>query len=78
MSRLDRMILPNVTVLPFDEEAARTYGRIKAQLMHSGNVIGDEDIQIAAIALDRDFTVVTGNVRHFEMVPGLAVENWLT
>ena len=39
--------------------------------------IGDADLRIASIALDRDLAVVTGNVRHFEKVPGLAVENWL-
>ena len=32
---------------------------------------------IAAIALSRDMTVVTGNVRHFGRVPGLGVENWM-
>jgi predicted nucleic acid-binding protein len=32
---------------------------------------------IAAIALARDLTLVTGNVRHFQRVPGLRVENWL-
>ncbi len=39
--------------------------------------IGDADLRIASIALDRDLAVVTGNVRHFQKVPGLAVENWL-
>jgi len=35
------------------------------------------DLVIAAIALSRDLTLVTGNVRHFERIPGLRVENWL-
>jgi tRNA(fMet)-specific endonuclease VapC len=34
-------------------------------------------LQIAAIALARDLTLITGNTRHFERVPGLRVENWL-
>jgi len=39
--------------------------------------IGDADLRIAAIALVRDFTVVTGNLQHFQRIPGLRVENWL-
>jgi tRNA(fMet)-specific endonuclease VapC len=76
MTRFETMILPNLTVLPFEEGSARVYGRLKAELWRRGDVIGDEDMQIAAIALERDFTVVTANVRHFDLVPGLPVENW--
>ena len=64
-------------VLPFDEEAAEEYGRLSAHLEARGAPIGEADTQIAAIALANDLTVVTGNVRHFERVPGLTVENWL-
>jgi len=42
-----------------------------------GCLLGDADLRIAAIALVRDFTVVTGNLRHFQRVPSLRVENWL-
>ena len=67
----------NMWVLPFDEEAAEEYGRLSAYLEAQGTPIGEADTQIAAIALANDLTVVTGNVRHFERVPGLTVENWL-
>ena len=43
----------------------------------AGVAIGEPDGRIAAIALSRNLTAVTGNVRHFSRVPGLAVENWL-
>ena len=43
-----------------------------------GRPLEDADLQIAAICLAHDLTLVTGNVRHFERVPGLRVENWLT
>lgn len=69
--------MPNLPVLPFDASAARRYGEVRAELERRGTPIGDADLRIASIALDRDLTVVTGNVRHFEKVPGLAVENWL-
>ncbi len=63
--------------LPFDQAAAEEYGRLRAYLEARGTPIGHEDTQTAAIALANDLTVVTGNVRHFQRVPGLAVENWL-
>ncbi len=72
-----REVPGNMWVLPFDEEAAEEYGRLGAHLEAQGTPIGEADTQIAAIALANDLTVVTGNVRHFERVPGLNVENWL-
>ena len=77
MQRIDSLVRFNLQVLPFDEAAAKRYGELRALLESQGTPIGDSDTRIAAIALDRDLTVVTGNVRHFERVPGLRVENWL-
>jgi predicted nucleic acid-binding protein len=77
LQRLDETLLPNLSVIPFDASAARRYGETRAELERRGTPIGDADLRIASIALDRDLTVVTGNVRHFEKVPGLPVENWL-
>ena len=74
---LDETLLPNLPVLPFDASAARRYGETRAELERRGTPIGDANLRIAAIALDHDLTVVTGNVRHFEKVSGLPVENWL-
>lgn len=65
------------TVLPFDAEAAEVYGPLRAQLEREGRRLDEPGLRIAAIALSRGLTVVTGNVRHFARVPGLAVENWL-
>ncbi len=76
LSRIETKLLPNLTVLPFDA-AARRYGELRAHLERRGTPIGDADSCIAAIALVRNLTMVTGNVRHFERVPGLSVENWL-
>jgi predicted nucleic acid-binding protein len=77
LQRLDEALLPNLPVLPFDATAARRYGEMRADLERRGTPIGDADLRIASIALARGLTVVTGNVRHFQLVPGLAVENWL-
>lgn len=77
LQRIDSVIGPDLLVLPFDEPAARSYGIIRAALEQAGTSIGDADLRIAAIAIARDMTVVTANVRHFERVPGLPVENWI-
>lgn len=77
LQRLEKNLLPNLAVLPFDTDAAFKYGRTRADMEHRGNVVGDADLRIGAIALARGLTVVTGNVAHFLMIPGLNVENWL-
>ncbi len=78
LDQIERVVLSNLPILPFDVLAARVYGEVRAHLERRGTPIGDADVRIAAIALARDLTVVTGNVGHFERVPGLRVENWLS
>ena len=77
LERIEETLLPELPVLPFDAAAARRYGEIRAELERRGNPIGDADTRVAAIALSRGLTVVTGNERHFRRVPGLEIENWL-
>ncbi len=61
---------------PFDDAAAEHEGRVRAQLVRQGNRIGPHDLQIAAIALAADATLVTHNTREFGRVPGLRIEDW--
>ena len=75
--RLRELISAAQTVIPFDESAAEVYGPLRAELEKAGLRLGEPDLRIASIALARDLTLVTGNVRHFERVPGLRIENWL-
>lgn len=63
-------------VEPFDDAAARAYGPVRAALERAGTPIGSMDILIAAHALALGRTVVTNNVREFDRVVGLKVENW--
>ena len=65
-----------VEILPFDAKAAAEYGKICAYLQKRGTPIGTMDMLIAAHALSQDLTLVTNNVREFERVPNLKVENW--
>jgi tRNA(fMet)-specific endonuclease VapC len=62
--------------LAFDDESAKICGRIRAQLAEQGTPIGPYDLQIAAIALAHDLTIVTHNVGEFDRVPDLKIEDW--
>ena len=62
--------------LPFDDEAAMIYAQIRACLAHVGTPIGACDLQIAAIALVHNLTLVTHNTREFHCVDQLQVEDW--
>jgi tRNA(fMet)-specific endonuclease VapC len=71
------VLLAALVILPYDETAARQFGRVKTELELCGATIGDLDIQIASIALARGIPLVTHNQRHFERIPGLILEDWL-
>ena len=77
LERIEETLLPELPILPFDAAAARRYGELRAELERRGTPIGDADTHVAAIALSRGLTVVTGNERHFRQVPGLEIVNWL-
>ncbi len=77
VERIEGTLLPNLAVLPFDAQAARTYGDLRATLERRGTPIGDADMRIASIALTRGMVVVTANTRHFARVGDLEVQNWL-
>jgi len=77
LKRIEETLLPELPILPFDTAAAHHYGELRAELERRGTLVGDADTRVASIALSRGLTVVTGNERHFEQVPGLAIENWL-
>ena len=66
-----------VDILAFDSEAAVAYGKMCASLRRQGTPLGMMDILIAAHAKSRDLITVTNNVREFERVEGLALENWV-
>ena len=62
--------------LPFDDQDAATYAKLRDSLEKAGNIIGPYDLQIAAICLRHGLTVVTNNVGEFSRVSGLPVEDW--
>lgn len=62
--------------LPFDDRCAETYGLLRADLAAQGQLIGPNDLLIAAIARTHDATLVTHNVSEFGRVVGLRVDDW--
>jgi tRNA(fMet)-specific endonuclease VapC len=62
--------------LPFDDAAAAMFGQVRAHLARLGTLIGPYDLQIAAIALTHNLTLVTHNTNEFKRVPGLMIEDW--
>lgn len=65
-----------VTLLPFDEQAAKATAALRAKLKMKGTPIGAYDALIAGTALAKGLVVVTGNTREYNRVGGLLVENW--
>ena len=76
LTRLE-VLLAALTVLPFDEMAGRRFGYLKAELEEKGETLDDLDLQIASIALDQNFPLVSNNTKHFKRVKNLKLENWL-
>jgi tRNA(fMet)-specific endonuclease VapC len=64
-------------VLAYTPKAAYHYGQIRAALERVGQPIGVNDLHIAAHARSEGLVVVTNNIREFQRVPALQVENWL-
>lgn len=74
---VELFLASGIAILPFDRAAAVEYAQIRSPLEGAGRRLDDPDLRIAAICLAHDLTLVTGNVRHFERIPGMRLENWL-
>ena len=71
-----RGFLRDFEIIPFDSEAAWTYGEIKSTLELKGTPIGYNDMIIAATALAKKGVLVTNNIREFSRIDGLMLEDW--
>jgi len=72
----DQLLRNRLAVLPVDAAVAKSFSQIKAAARKRGFASSDFDLLIAATAKTHGLTVATLNVRHFEGVHGLAVEDW--
>jgi tRNA(fMet)-specific endonuclease VapC len=71
-----RELIHLLPALPLPEGAAETYGMLRAELESKGEMIGNNDLWIAAHALASGLTLATNNEREFRRVHGLKVQNW--
>ena len=76
LNALQNFLTP-LNIAAFDEDAAVSYGNIRATLEKKGEIIGSNDLLIAAHALAHNKILVTNNIREFSRVPNLILENWI-
>jgi tRNA(fMet)-specific endonuclease VapC len=72
------VIGPSIPILAYDKAAAEWHARERARLIARGHAPSFPDGQIAAVAKVHELTIVTANVRDFEVFDGVTVENWKT
>ena len=66
-------VFARIPVRAFSLRTARIAGRIDAQNRIKGKVVPTVDLYIGSLAIELQFSVVTANVRHFKLIPGLKV-----
>lgn len=71
------LFLSEVDILNYDLKASEEYGLIKANLQKKGNLIGPNDMLIAAHCKSHNLTLITNNAKGFKRINGLKVENWV-
>lgn len=62
----------NTTVLDFDENAAKVFQQLKSQKIR----VGSMDLKVASIAISRKAILVSRNLKDFQQVPDLTVQDW--
>lgn len=71
-----RALFGELPIEPFNEEDALEAAKIRAELMRMGKKLDGLDVLIGGQARGRGWTVATGNLRHFDRMPNLSVEDW--
>jgi predicted nucleic acid-binding protein len=69
--------LSDIEVLGIDLRSAEIYGELKSVLKQKGNLIADNDLFIASVAKRNELTLITHNIKHFEKISGLKIEDWM-
>lgn len=66
-----------ILIDPWDQHAASHYGSFRAALQRQGNIIGNNDLLIAAHARSLECVLVTNNTNEFARVSDLTLEDWI-
>ena len=75
LKNIQNFLFP-LKITPFGENEAKSYSIIRAELEKEGNIIGPNDLIIAATVLENDGILITNNVKEFGRVRNLKIENW--
>jgi tRNA(fMet)-specific endonuclease VapC len=75
-SLVERFVL-TVSIIHTDLSILKRFGEIKAGLKRDNILLPDADLFIAATTLEKSEALITGNVRHFERIAGLKLDNWI-
>ena len=75
LQRLKQFFAP-LASLPFDDRCAEEYAQIRADLTAQGEIIGPNDLLIAAISRAHNTTLVTHNMSEFSRIIGIELEDW--
>jgi tRNA(fMet)-specific endonuclease VapC len=74
----EKYLKDQLTLIPFGYMEAVQYAKLRARLTNLGKPVADFDLMIAATAFANGLTLATLNIRHFENIPNLQVEDWST
>ena len=66
-----------VSVLDFDSDCGREFGKLRGQLLRQGITVSRMDLLIVSVALVHNLTLVTHNTADYRNVPGLRLDDWL-
>ena len=66
-----------IPVISMSESVGNIYGIIRADLEKKGQIIGNNDLWIAAHAMEQNITLVSNNIKEFNRIPDLSLENWV-
>ena len=75
LNKVDRFVDIFPEIKP-SKRSMRRFGEIKAALESKGTRLADADIIIASIAVEQGYTLITGKVKHYSRIEGLAIGNW--
>lgn len=76
MNLIDEFLY-TVEIIHSDLDILKKFGEIKSYLGKAGNILADADIFIAATATTKCDMLITGNIKHFNRLEELRVENWI-
>jgi len=74
--KLIEKFISHLTILPIFD-AISTYGKEKARLQNEGKLISDFDLFIGCTSIENDLIMVTENVKDFERIDRIKIENWV-